>query len=154
VIHPFNEGSGLLTRLLATWMLVRSGYSYMPYASIERVMEESRASHHRALSRAAALLAGDASGLREWVVFLLRALAAQRDELIRRLDHQHRRTRLPELSVHLIDLARGNGRLTMARAVEETGANRNTIKVHLRQLVAQGRLVRHGGGRGTWYTPA
>ncbi len=153
-IHPFTEASGRLARLLATWMLMRSGYSHLPYASLERVLEETRASHHRALGRAAR--SGDAGrgGLEEWVVFFLRCLAAQRDELLGRIEGQHRKTRLPELSVRLIDLARQAGRLTMANAVGETGANRNTIKVHLRQLVAQGRLLRHGGGRGTWYTPA
>ncbi len=153
-IHPFTEASGRLARLLATWMLMRSGYSHLPYASLERVLEESHAGHHRVLGRAAR--SGDIgrAGLGEWVVFFLRCLAAQRDELLRRIEGQHRKTRLPELSVRLVDLAREAGRLTMAHAVGETGANRNTIKVHLRQLVAQGRLLRHGGGRGTWYTPA
>ena len=32
-----------------------------------------------------------------------------------------------------------------------TGANRNTIKDHLRRLVDGGRLTRRGRGRGTWY---
>jgi Fic family protein len=154
LIHPFTEGSGRLARLLATWMLVRSGYTHLPYSSLERILEQRRAQHHRALSGAAGLLKGDVTGLSAWVVFFLESLATQRDELLRRLDHQHRQTRLPELSVKLVDLARDGGRLTMARAIEHTGANRNTIKVHLRQLVAQGRLVRHGGGRGTWYTPS
>jgi Fic family protein len=154
VIHPFTEASGRLARLLATWMLMRAGYSHLPYASLERVLEESRTSHHRVLGRAARTGENGRAGLGEWVAFFLQALAAQRDELLRRIEGQHRKSRLPELSVRLIDLAREAGRLTMSRAVDHTGANRNTIKVHLRQLVAQGRLLRHGGGRGTWYTPA
>jgi Fic family protein len=153
-IHPYSEGSGRLSRLLTTWMLVRSGCTYMPYASIERVLEERRAEHYRHLAGVGGLLGGDGSGLRGWVVFFLTTLAAQRDELMRRLERERRRGHLPELSLRLLDMARDGGRLTMAEALERTGANRNTIKVHLRQLVARGRLVRHGGGRGTWYTPA
>jgi DNA-binding transcriptional regulator PaaX len=42
----------------------------------------------------------------------------------------------------------------MSEAIARTGANRNTIKVHLRRLVQAGRLVRRGAGRGTWYTLA
>lgn len=42
-------------------------------------------------------------------------------------------------------------RRTIAAAVTATGANRNTIKGHLRQLVADGRLIQRGKGRGTWY---
>jgi hypothetical protein len=33
-----------------------------------------------------------------------------------------------------------------------TGASRNTLKEHFRQLVEKGHLTRHGGGRSTWYT--
>jgi len=154
IIHPFTEASGRLARLLATWMLMRSGYSHLPYASFERVLEERRSSHHRVLGRAVRTGENGRTGLGEWVVFFLRSLTAQRDELLRRIEGQHRKTRLPELSVKLIDLAREVGRLTMSHALDQTGANRNTIKVHLRQLVAQGRLLRHGGGRGTWYTPS
>ena len=40
----------------------------------------------------------------------------------------------------------------MAEAVTLTGANRNTLKVHLRRLVKQGRLAQHGAGKGTWYS--
>jgi len=34
-----------------------------------------------------------------------------------------------------------------------TGANRNTVKVHLRDLAAQMLLVQEGKGKGTWYHP-
>jgi len=33
-----------------------------------------------------------------------------------------------------------------------TGASRNTLKEHFRQLDEKGHLTRHGGGRSTWYT--
>lgn len=39
----------------------------------------------------------------------------------------------------------------MAEATRLTGANRNTIKDHLRRLTEVGHLVRHGAGRETWY---
>jgi len=152
VAHPFGEGSGRLSRLLATWMLMRCGYVHVPYGSLERVLEETRGRYHRTLGRAARHLMSEDSDPGEWMVFFLRALAGQRDELVRRVERLMRLSRIPELSVRLLDLARRSTRLTMADAVDSTGANRNTIKVHLRQLVKQGRLVRHGSGRGTWYT--
>jgi len=42
-------------------------------------------------------------------------------------------------------------RATMADATRVTGANRNTLKVHLRSLVEQRHLARHGTGKGPWY---
>lgn len=153
LIHPFKEGNGRLCRLLGTWMLMHAGYSYMPFLSMERILEESRSRYYRALTLASGLLVDDPAGLADWIQFFLKALTAHRDELSRKISREKRHETLPELSSRLMVLARQTGRLTMTEAVDSTQANRNTIKVHLRRLVSMGVLVRHGGGRGTWYSP-
>jgi DNA-binding HxlR family transcriptional regulator len=43
-------------------------------------------------------------------------------------------------------------RLTIAQFASITGANRNTLKVRLRELVSEGRVRRHGKARATWYS--
>ena len=81
----------------------------------------------------------------------LQCLADQRAAAERRLDEAHRREPLPPLSEALIRVAATGEGLSIKRAVETTGANRNTVKVHVRRLVQTGRLVQHGRGRATWY---
>lgn len=44
------------------------------------------------------------------------------------------------------------GRITLAEVVQATGANRNTLKVKIAELVDSGLMVRHGRGRGVYYT--
>ncbi len=39
----------------------------------------------------------------------------------------------------------------MAEAIKLTGSNRNTLKPHLRELIARGHPEQHGSGRGVWY---
>ena len=58
---------------------------------------------------------------------------------------------LPELSVQILELCRERGRITVAEAEKLTGANRNTIKDHLKALARAGHIVQHGAGRGAWY---
>jgi len=58
---------------------------------------------------------------------------------------------LSPLSARLLAIVTEHGRVTVRDAVALTTANRNTIKLHLGRLVAAGRLVRCGRGRGTWY---
>ena len=58
---------------------------------------------------------------------------------------------LPELSMRIIEHAREHGRVTISDIVRLTGASRNTLKQHFRQLVAAGHLSLHGRGRGAWY---
>jgi DNA-binding IclR family transcriptional regulator len=43
-------------------------------------------------------------------------------------------------------------RVTLAEAVKATGANRNTLKAKMSELVDAGLLSRHGRGRGVYYT--
>jgi Fic family protein len=41
-IHPFQDGNGRLSRILTTLLLLRAGYSYVPYSSLESVIEENK----------------------------------------------------------------------------------------------------------------
>jgi Fic family protein len=150
-IHPFQDGNGRLSRVVTTLLLLRAGYEYVPYSSLERVVEENKSGYYRALRSAQSTLDGDESRLGDWIRFFLRCLVRQKDELARRLAEEHALELTPPLSSALVELARRRGRLTIRQAVATTGANRNTVKLHLRKLVGQGRLAQHGVGRGTWY---
>ena len=57
------------------------------------------------------------------------------------------------LSEKIVQLAQGHGRISIAFISTALEANRNTVKKHVRQLAENGRLVRHGKGRGTYYSP-
>jgi Fic family protein len=59
-IHPFLEGNGRLSRLLTTLMLLRFGYAYVPYSSLEAVLEGCGEEYPRALRRTQMTLGGDA----------------------------------------------------------------------------------------------
>jgi Fic family protein len=51
----------------------------------------------------------------------------------------------------VVGFAREHGRITMADAIKLTGASRNTLKQHFRDLVERRHLVQRGSGRGSWY---
>src|ERR1700736_3140407 len=48
-IHPFQDGNGRLSRILTTLLLLRAGYAYAPYASLESVIEHSKEGYYLAL---------------------------------------------------------------------------------------------------------
>jgi Fic family protein len=39
-IHPFKDGNGRLSRALTTLLLLLAGYAYVPYSSLEAVIEQ------------------------------------------------------------------------------------------------------------------
>ena len=153
-VHPFQDGNGRLSRALTTLTLLRAGYRYVPYSSLERVIEDSKDEYYLALRRAQATLDSDESQLMDWITFFVRALHRQKEVLERKIEKERIMAPLAPLSEKLLAIIAEHGRVTVRDAEALTKANRNTIKDHLGKLVDAGRLVRRGRSRGTWYEKA
>jgi Fic family protein len=150
-IHPFQDGNGRLARVLTNLLLLRCGYTYVPYSSLERVVEENREQYYRALRSAQGTLDTDESHLMDWLRFFLLCLVDQKNALAEKVTRERLMVALSPLDEELLQLARQHGRLTLSNALALTKANRNTLKLHLRQLVKAGRLQMRGNGRSSWY---
>ena len=151
-IHPFQDGNGRLSRVLTTLLLIQAGYAYVPYSSLESVIEVNKEAYYLALRQTQGTIRTETQNWQPWLVFFLRSLAEQ----VRRLEKKVEREKIvlaamPELSLQIIEFARGHGRITMADAIKLTGASRNTLKQHFRNLTERGNLNQHGSGRGVWY---
>lgn len=151
-IHPFQDGNGRLSRVLTTLLLLRSGYGYVPYSSLESVIEQTKEAYYLALRKTQGTIRSDAPEWNAWVVYFLKALKQQKQRLEKKIERERIVIgTLPELSVTILEFAKEHGRITIGQIVELTGANRNTVKKHLQSLVAANHLSQHGTGKGTWY---
>jgi Fic family protein len=154
-IHPFQDGNGRLSRILTTLLLLRAGYAYVSYSSLEGVIEQNKEAYYLALRQTQGTIRTDTPDWQPWILFFLRALQQQMRRLAEKVAREKMvLSAMPELSGQIVDHARQHGRVTIGDMVLLTGANRNTLKEHFRQLVEKGHLVMHGGGRGSWYTVA
>lgn len=152
-IHPFQDGNGRLSRVLSTLLLLQTGYRYVPYSSLERIIEENKDSYYRALRLSQKKIRTADENLDDWTRFFLQGLKKQKDILLHKVGQEKLLERLPAPSEQLLVLAKNRGRLTITEAVTLLGINRNTAKLHLRQLVQRGYLEQHGSGKTTWYSP-
>jgi Fic family protein len=151
-IHPFQDGNGRLSRVLTTLLLIQTGYAYVPYSSLESVIESNKEAYYLALRQTQGTIRTDAPNWQPWLVFFLHSLAEQ----VRRLEQKVEREKivlatLPDLSLQIVEFAREHGRVTIGDAIRLTGASRNTLKQHFRNLVERGHLSQQGSGRGVWY---
>jgi len=152
-IHPFQDGNGRLSRVLTTYLLLKEGYLYAPYSSLEAVIEQSKEGYYLALRQTQGTLRNEAPDWQPWVLFFLRALQRQKRRLEAKVEQENLLLmQLPELSLQILELIKSRGRATIGDIVTITKANRNTVKKHLEALSGSGRLQKNGTGKGSWYS--
>ena len=152
-IHPFQDGNGRLSRILTTLLLLKAGYSYVPYSSLESVIEQHREGYYLALRQTQGTIRTETPDWQPWVTYFLKSLSKQKQ----RLEGKIKRERiilgeLSELSVQILEIAREHGRVTIGDTAKTTGISKSTIKDHMKSLHKNGYIERHGAGRGTWYS--
>src|ERR1700679_43119 len=147
-IHPFQDGNGRLSRVLTTLLLLQAGYPYVPYSSLESVIENSKEGYYLALRQTQTTVRTDTPNWQPWLLFFMRALQQQKRRLAVKVEREKNAlAALSELAVKILDYVRDQGRVTTRDMVREYGASPNTLKATFASLVGKGLLVRHGAGR-------
>lgn len=151
-IHPFQDGNGRLSRVLTTLLLLRAGYTYVPYSSLESVVEQSKEAYYLGLRQTQGTIRTESPNWNPWLMFFLKSMQQQMQRLRIKVEKEKLlMTQLPELSMQIMDYVRNHGRITMSEATTITQANRNTLKVHFKKLLERNLLLLKGKGRGAWY---
>ena len=133
--------------------MLRAGYIYVPYSSLENVVEQSKKTYYLALRQTQMTIRTGSQDWQPWVTYFLNALKEQKNRLEKKIEREQILAgSMPELSIKIIEIAREHGRITVNEAVKATGNNRNTIKDHIKNLVKKEYLGKHGSGRGAWYS--
>ena len=149
-VHPFQDGNGRLSRIFTTLLLLRAGYSHVPYSSLESIIEQNKEAYYLALRRTQTTWRSDDPDWSAWLIFFLRSIRQQITRLQQRLDTS--RPTLSPLARQLAALFESHETLTNSHAATLTGANRSTLKAKFAELLAAGLIEAHGRGRGAFYT--
>ncbi len=152
-IHPFQDGNGRLSRVLVSLLLLKSGYSYIPYASLESIVEKNKDAYYLSLQRTQRTLHNEKTDWLPWLRFFLNSLKRQKDHLEEKTEALEEYSSLSHESMLIMQYVDSNHRISIRDAESMiTTVSRPTIKNRLSKLVEQGLLVRHGKARGTWYS--
>jgi len=149
-VHPFQDGNGRLSRILTMLLLLRAGYSHVPYSSLESIIEQNKEAYYLALRRTQTTWREGHADWPAWLMFFLRSIRQQITRLQQRLDAN--RPVLSPLARQLATLFETHETLTNAEATALTGANRSTLKTKFTELIEAGLIEVHGKGRGTFYS--
>jgi Fic family protein len=148
---PFESHNGRTARLLAVHLLRRSGYDYLPLASLELQMELLRDEFTDAFDRAQTRFWKGESDLEPWLGYYLEVLTRHRERVESKLELERGDAAQSPLQRKILEVVREHGDVDAGLLLGATGANRNTLKDNLRRLVDRGLLERTGQKRGTRY---
>ncbi len=152
-IHPFQDGNGRLSRLLTTLLMMKSGYYYIAYSSLESIIEVNKESYYLALQKSQTAWLKQQPDWQPWLDFFLNCLQRQKKHLEIKLESAKSLFQeLPQLQQKIIELLKEHGKLKISEIENLTGANRNTVKKQLAYLVQSGQILMHGKGKGSWYS--
>lgn len=154
VTTPFERGNARLARLLIGHLMQRAGYSYVPYASVEREIEELRDVYYDSYDQAQTHFWSGEANLEPWLSFFLRVLMQQSERLESKIALEREALDYPPLQRRILEVLREHGSVDAGMLIKATGANRNTLKDNLRRLVDRGVLEKNGQRRGTRYRMA
>ncbi len=150
-ISPFERANGRTIRTLTRHLLLRAGYSYTPYASIECEMESLRETYYAAFDQAQAGIWSGNAEIEPWLDYFAEVLDRHRVRAESRLRDEPESAEMSPLQMAILTTVREHGTVDAGLLLRTTGANRNTLKDNLRRMVDRGVLERSGQRRTARY---
>jgi Fic family protein len=149
-IHPFQDGNGRMSRLLATLLLLKKGYQWIQFVSFEHEIENRKSEYYRELMEAQGQRPGE--DVYNWVLFFLDCLNKITQQLMQKLAGQGSLGNLgpKEKSIYqFIEIHPGS---RSGEISEKLGIMLPTVKKILAGLVKRNLIVKQGAGAGTNYS--
>lgn len=152
-IHPFSDGNGRVSRALTNFLLLQAGYSYVPYVSLDEIIEQTKVDYYLALRATQKNHGTDHEDIQPWVDYFLTALTEQTERARKIMDEDQPEKLLSEKQKEIYQLFIEGKEMGVAEVVTllEGRIERETIKQALSRLVKLKLLERVGQGRGTRY---
>lgn len=152
-IHPFTDGNGRLSRALTILLMLKNHYDYMPYASMESVIEATKDSYYRALHNTQKTVWSQKVDYEPWLTFFITSLVKQKRMLESKIEklQQVNDAKLSPTAQHILSLFSFNEPLPMSKIVQAVGKNSETVRKSVQSLVKKGYLQKLGSTNGAVY---
>ena len=145
-IHPFQDGNGRLARILTTMLLIRTGHDWVPFSSLDRVIEVHKSQYYQALRESQLSARQDPTAYEAWLLFLLRAIRAQQQNLTLRIERERGVIGLSPTQRQILAALSEFQPVSAPRIAAVLGIPARTVRYNLQDLAAK-RLVSFDGER-------
>jgi len=150
-IHPFTDGNGRMSRALTTMLLLQNNYSYMPYSSMESVIESSKDLYYRALRATQKTIGTEKINYEPWLIFFITSLQKQKCHLESKIKKSITTLRYNKTEQDILALFNKKPHWSVLELSETLNRNNETIKKNVQNLAKKNVLEKHGSTKGTYY---
>ena len=150
-IHPFEDGNGRLSRALTNLMLLQQGYAFIPYVSLEEIIESRQSEYYISLRETQKNHKTDNENIEPWLLFFLDCVLTQTKQALKILGGNDSVKLLSEMQKQIYDQFVSGGELSASEMQQVTRISLATVKQALSRLVEHGLIERLGQGRATRY---
>ncbi|MBU6389000.1 Fic family protein [Patescibacteria group bacterium] len=150
-IHPFLDGNGRLSRVLTNLLLLQQGYTYMPYVSHEKLVEDNKAGYYASLRASQKTFGSGIENIVPWLEFLLEILLKQSQMAVGLLSQEDISKSLSKRQLVVWEYLQTVPEATPQEIATKTGVPRPTINQVVGKLLQMKKIERIGQGRSTRY---
>lgn len=150
-IHPFQDGNGRSSRVLTNFLMLQSGYEYMPYVSHEKFIEDNKVDYYLALKKSQGDWKKRKSDIVHWMIFFLTILLEQAKMAIKINESERIEPFLSEKQLKVWQYFGEHEYVTSKDIRENLGIKEATALQILNKLLEMKKIERLGMGRGVRY---
>ena len=160
-IHPFQDGNGRLARILTNLLMLKYGYTYVPYVSHEKLVEDNKTDYYLSLRQSQkTFLSSEASAkkgetnkesISEWTNFFLNISLTQAKQALGLLSAENINKLLSPKQLMVWHYLETIDEATPGEISKATKVARPTVSQALERLLKLNKIERLGQGRTTRY---
>jgi len=150
-IHPFQDGNGRLSRILTNLLLLQAGYSYMPYVSHEKLVEDNKPGYYMSLRKSQKTLKTNHPDIAPWFDFFLTLIVKQSEEALELLSKENIEKLLSVKQLAVWQYLEVAGEASPREIAKKAKIARPTVNQALDRLIRLKKVERIGLGRSTRY---
>lgn len=149
-IHPFQDGNGRLSRLLATLLLLKNGYNWIQYVSFEHEIESRKSEYYLKLRHCQAQRPNE--NVTEWINFFFFALLNIQEQLMKKLEVKGTKAKLSPKEKSILTYIENNPGSRSGEVSAKLHIPNPTVKRILKKLLNEDLIEKYGIGAGTNYS--